>query len=161
MVKIKDNWEMPNTIPNKAEIPILNHRDDGENSGVKRNGETIKYFSFRTLYELMITHDFRDCDVAIAEDFFWTGMPFVSDGEVLLQDEDWDIMNSCVVASTWGTPCVVVGDKAWACYEELPADEFPGVYLNEWDPDFLNTELEKAGKFLQAKLIEKFSEEMS
>ena len=104
----------------------------------------------------MLIHDFRSCDVAIAEDFFWTGMPFVEDGKLLIdEDDDWNIVNSCVVASIWGTPCVVVGDKAWACYEEVPADEFPGVYLSRWDPEFLQAEMEKAGDFLLEKAYEK------
>lgn len=152
MIQIKDNWEMPNDIPNKAEIPILNHRDDGENRNVKIRKDTIKFFSFRTLYELMIIHGFRSCDVAIAEDFFWTSMPFMSDGKLLFED---DVLKSCVVASSWGTPCVVVDDKAWACYEEAPDEVFPGVYLADWDPEFLERELDKAKLFMLEKIEEK------
>lgn len=152
-MKVKDKIMLVNDIPNKAEIPILNHRDDGEISSIKRQGDTCKVFSFKTLYELQHQYGFKDCEVAIAEDFFWTAMPFMLDGELNL-DEDWNILGSCVVASVWGTPCIIVDDKAYACYEVLPRDEFPGVYLNEWDPEFLRAECDKVVDFYIKKIIE-------
>ena len=38
---------------------------------------------------------------------------------------------------------------AYACYKTIPKDEFPGVYLKEWDPDFLMAEIDEANEYLQ------------
>ena len=151
MFKVKDKIALKSEIPNKAQIPILNHRDDGEMRPVKMNDKTCKIFSFRTLDELRLKHQFIDCEVAIAEDFFWTAMPFIVDGKLDMNDEDGhDAFHSCVVASVWGTPCVITPDgDAYACYETIPKEEFPGVYLKDWDMDFIMNELDKATEFLQ------------
>lgn len=154
--KVKDKIALNSDIPNKAQIPILNHRDDGEMKSVKMDGETCKVFSFRTLNELQLSHHFVDCEVAIAEDFFWTAMPFIVDGRLpIATEEEHDAFHSCVVASVWGTPCVITPDgDAYACYEVIPKDDFPGVYLKDWSPEFLANQIDKATEFLQEVIDE-------
>lgn len=157
--RVKDKISLESEIPNKCQIPLLNHRDDGELRAVKMDKETCKIFSFKTLRELQITHNFIDCEVAIAEDFFWTAQPFIIDGEFDGHDEDGhDAFHECVVGSVWGTPCVITPDgDAYACYEKIPYDEFPGVYLKDWDIDFLDNEIERSNevvrKFLKDFLL--------
>lgn len=158
-MKVKDKHMMTNDIPNKAEIPILNHRDDGEMREIRKDNDTFKFFSFKTFYELAIKHHARNCDVAIAEDFFWTAMPIMVDGELMIADKD--IVSTCVMASVWGTPCIIIGDKAYACYETAPRNEFPGVYLKDWPQEFLDNELKKASDFMieiTEELTEKYED---
>lgn len=153
--KVKDKIALKNGIPNKAQIPIMNHRDDGELRAIKK-GDTCKVFDFTTLRELQLKHNFIDCEVAIAEDFFWTAMPFLIDGKLNVDKEDGhDALDSCVVASAWGTPCVITPDgDAYACYKELPIDEFPGVYLKDWDISFFSKEVDDSVKFVDEKIAE-------
>ena len=152
MVDVKDLVTMP-AYKNKEEIPVLNHRDDGELRALRfkeSNKETCKVFDFKTFFELRFEHRFQNADICIAEDFFWTGMPIYSNGE-LNTKEDWkDILEHAVVASSWGTPTILDNDndKAYACYIEVPMDKFPGVYFKDWSPDFANEQVDKVGKYV-------------
>jgi hypothetical protein len=152
-MKVKDKFEMPSNIPNKAEIPILNHRDDGEMKAIK-SGDECKVFSFKTAYELQLKYGFKSYDVAIAEDYFWTCMPFMVDGHFDHEDNGkHDMFDSCVVASTWGTPCVITPEgKAYACYTTVPRDEFPGVYLKNWDTEFFKKQYKDVIQFFVGEL---------
>lgn len=152
---VKDKINLKNEIPNKAQVPILNHRDDGEMREVKIESDTCKVFCLTTLRELQFTHKFVDCEVAIAEDFFWTAMPFIVNGEIHREEDGHDAVNSCILASTWGTPCVITPDgDVYACYKVLPKDEFPGVYLKDWPIDFLAKEVDESCEYIEKKIRE-------
>ena len=157
MVSVKDKIMLANRIPNKTEIPIMNHRDDGEIREIRMSENTglCQVFDFKTLYELKLKYGFEDCDVAIAEDFFWTAMPLMADGELDLKDKEHGFVTSAVMASVWGTPCIIFDDKAIACYKQIPKDDFPGVYIKDWNPAFLREQVLEVQEWMLETLANK------
>lgn len=155
MFEVKDNLTHMEPIANKAEIKIANHRDDGDLRALrlKENDGKGKMFDMKTFAKLCITNSIRNCDICIAEDFFWTGMPLMRDCR-FVTDEAYDVINHAVVASSWGTPAIISNDngKMYACYREVDMDDFPGVYLADWDINLLHTELDSMNDFLNGVL---------
>lgn len=162
MVSVKDKIMLANRIPNKAEIPIMNHRDDGEIREVRmdEDSDMCQVFDFKTFYELKLKYGFDYCDVAIAEDFFWTSMPLMVDGELDTEDEDCSFVSSAVMASVWGTPCIIFDNKAIACYKQIPKDDFPGVYIKDWDPIFLKEQVLETQEWMLDTLNKKLNGEV-
>jgi len=156
MFEVKDNLTHMEPIANKAEIKIANHRDDGDLRALrlKENDGKAKMFDLKTFAELCITNNIRNCDICIAEDFFWTGMPLMRDCQ-FVADEDHDVIGEAVVASSWGTPAIISNDngKMYACYKEIDMDDFPGVYLEDWDKNLFHTELDSMNDFLDGILV--------
>ena len=156
MFEVKDNLTQMKPFANKTEIKIANHRDDGDLRALrlKENDGKGKMFDFRTFFDLCLEHRIRSCDVCIAEDFFWTAMPLMHNCKMVRDEDGFDFFNQAVMASSWGTPAIVSHDdgKMYACYKEVDMADFPGVYLADWDLDYLNDELDKNIEYLEGNL---------
>lgn len=144
MVVIKQNLQYMDEIANKEIIEIANHRDDGDIRALRlqQNKGKAKMFDFRTFTEICLKEGTSNCELCIAEDFFWTAQPFDVES-IIEEDNDFDAFSSAVVASVWGTPAIIINGKMIACYKEIDMDDFPGVYFKDWPPELLLDEIQK------------------